>query len=192
MSYFSNAIAASQTWEVWQTGKFFRMLASSGACRVEFFSNGSLQSVVDNVQGGFWRESDETFDRVRVTDMSGGSNTVEIVTDMAKIGYDRLSISGAVVVEPTRSASGLIATTAIVTTISSVLRTSEAHRKWLMIQNRDAVGNIYVVFGNVATIATGIKIGPGQTWESGLICPTASVQAIGDVASNPNVFTCFL
>lgn len=187
MSYLSNSLASGTAWQIEGAGNFFRLLSTSGAVRVEFYRNGSLVSVTDNVHAGFWRESAKPFDRVRLTNMSGGTNTLEVVIDSDRIGYDRVSISGNIIAQakngtPTQAA-------ATVTTAAANLLAANASRRYMLIQNKDAAGNIWInLQGTAATQTNGIKIGPGQSYESGsLYCSAAAISAIGDIASNANI-----
>lgn len=62
-------------------------------------------------------------------------------------------------------------------------------RQYLLIQNKDQVGTIWVGFSLVVTQANGIRIGPGESWEWATTIPVGSVNLIGDIASNPNIIT---
>ena len=185
--YFVNTVTAGTTWEIYEAGKYFRILSATGAVRVEFFANGSSLARVDNVQGGLWRESPDVFDKVRITDQSGAANAVEVMIDSGRLGYDRLSISGAVTSQaknatPTQSA-------ATVTTTSATLLPASTSRRYLLIQNKDGAGTVYInLAGAAATVANGVKLGPGQSYESGASWVTAAaITAIGDIASNANI-----
>jgi hypothetical protein len=186
VSYSAKTLAASEAWEVREAGRFFRLLSSAGPVKLDFYRNGSFLSSIENVQGGIWRESQEVFDRVRITDQSGGSNAVEVLIDSEHVGYDRLSISGNVTSQPANGAPSQAAVT--VTNVNASMLAANANRRWLLIQNKSASGAIYISFNGAATAANGIKLSPGQSWESGGWCPNTQVQAIGDIASNPDVF----
>jgi hypothetical protein len=187
MSYLANSLASGAAWQIEGAGNFFRLLAATGAVRAEFYRNGSLISVTDNVQAGFWRESAQPFDRVRLTDQSGGANALEVVIDSDHIGYDRMSISGNISAQakngtPTQAA-------ATVTTTSAQLVAANANRRYLLVQNKSTSGTIYLNFaGAAATTANGLKIGIGEAYESSAAwVSSAQINAIGDIASNPDV-----
>lgn len=74
-----------------------------------------------------------------------------------------------------------------VTNASQEFAAANSDRKYLLIQNKDSVGNIYVNFGAAATVANGVKIIPGGNYELNNIAPNNSVNIIGDIASNANV-----
>jgi hypothetical protein len=65
---------------------------------------------------------------------------------------------------------------------------ANANRRYLLIQNNDTAGIIYVrLDGGAATAATGIKIAAGGSYECAGYVPTGAITAIGDIASNANV-----
>lgn len=187
MSYYKQTVAAAATWEVQESGNFFRLLNTTGNVKVEFYRMGVMVSVAENVQGGLWREGE--FDRVRIVDQSAAPNTVDFMIDLARVGYDRAA--GTVTVatlNPTRFTGANTQRT--VTTTSAQLVAANASRSYLLIQNKDSAGTIWVTFGaTAATQAKGIMIGPGQSLELGCNVTTGAMQAIGDIASNAGVVT---
>lgn len=116
-----------------------------------------------------------------------------IVPAMAKLyayngaTWDRLQVDTNKQLKTTEQAYNFTNTNPAVTNASSVILAANAARKFLMIQNKDAAGNIYIVFGAAATVALGIKIAPGQTLTLDAKVPAGSINAIGDIANNPNV-----
>lgn len=77
---------------------------------------------------------------------------------------------------------------ATVTTASAQLLAARTSRRYLLIQNKDATGDIYVnVTGVAAAAATGILVPAGGSLELAGFCPTAAIFAIGTIASNANI-----
>lgn len=74
-----------------------------------------------------------------------------------------------------------------VTNASQVFSAANINRQYLLIQNKDTLGNIWVVFNAAATTLLGIKIPVGGSYELNNVCSTDSINIIGDVASNSNV-----
>lgn len=74
-----------------------------------------------------------------------------------------------------------------VTNASQIFSATNVTRNYLLIQNNDAVGNIYVRFAAAATVLTGVKIPPGANYELNSNVSSSSVNIIGDIASNANV-----
>lgn len=74
-----------------------------------------------------------------------------------------------------------------VTTASAELVAANPNRSYLLIQNNDATGVVYVNFGAAATAANGVKIPPGGSYELNSNIATNAVNAIGSIANNANV-----
>jgi hypothetical protein len=69
-----------------------------------------------------------------------------------------------------------------------VLAVANPLRRFALIDNKSATGTIYVrVDGGVPTVATGVALAPGESWELSGFVPTGAIRAIGDIASNPEV-----
>ena len=77
-----------------------------------------------------------------------------------------------------------------VTSSSAQLLAANASRQYLLVQNKDSSGTVYLVFGGAAaTTALGLAIPPGGYFEWNGTVPLGEVRAIGNVASNTNVVT---
>ncbi len=74
-----------------------------------------------------------------------------------------------------------------VTNTSAQILAADANRQYLLIQNNDPVGNIFISFGAAATLTTGVMIRPGGFYELNNVCDVQAIFAIGDIASNTNV-----
>jgi hypothetical protein len=75
-----------------------------------------------------------------------------------------------------------------VTNASSQILAARAGRRYLMIVNKHATGIIYVnLTGAAATVANGVELGPGDSYEIDNYCTNAAITAIGDIASNASV-----
>lgn len=82
----------------------------------------------------------------------------------------------------------MVNTAKTVTNASAQLVAANASRRFLLIQNKDAAGNLFVTLdGTAATTANGIKIGSGSTLILDVFAPVGAIFAIGDVASNANI-----
>ncbi len=177
MGYYSNNIQAGNAWEINVAGAFARIMNAGANVRAEFYKNGSLQSEISNVGSGFWRRGE--FDRIILRN-GATTNLVEIVTEHDEMGMDSFSIVG--------QQGAYSQTVGTVSNASGLILGANAGRRYLLIQNKDAAGNIYVnAAGVAATVANGLKIGPGQSLEFNAFNPTAGIYAIGDMANNPNI-----
>lgn len=75
-----------------------------------------------------------------------------------------------------------------VTNASAQVLAANAARRFLMVQNKDAAGSVWVTLdGSAATTGNGIKIAPGSSLILDVYTPVAAIMAIGDIASNANI-----
>lgn len=77
-------------------------------------------------------------------------------------------------------------TVVTVTSTSTQFLSLRANRRFLIIQNNDATGNVFVNFGAAATTAH-IKVIPGANLFLDSNTPITELHMIGSIASNPNV-----
>lgn len=179
-------LSAGQRAEFQELSDFFRILTDTAGATfsVEFYLMGAR--VVDDaasVQAGYAeRFLEGTFDKVVIT-----PNIATTVTFVTRLGNDvRYDIppTGQV----TLQAGAFSHATATVTTTSATIKPASSLRRYLLVQNKDTAGTIFVrLDGVAATAATGITIAPGESLELSIRCPTGAVTAIGDIASNTNV-----
>lgn len=127
-----------------------------------------------------------------------GSNTIVGTLKIGEGDFAGKNIAGSVSVSnsPTVSVSNIPAVSGAsvshsqktVTNASGQHVAGNATRRYLLIQNNDATGNIWVrIDGTAATTATGVKIPPGGSWEITGWLSENPVTMIGDIASNANV-----
>lgn len=76
-----------------------------------------------------------------------------------------------------------------VTNASNILSAADADRKYFLVQNNHATGNIFVQFGAAAAVASGVKIPPGSSYELNANMTSGAIYAVGDIASNAAVIT---
>lgn len=188
MKTYSLIFAGASTIQLNVVGRYFRLLSVPSAVDVKLFKGGSLLSYGDisgvlaglsvTVPGG------EYFDRVEIT--SAGAQTVQLGIGDGTATYDRSD--GNVTVTNATVNGAHVPTAETVTNASTTIIAANAARKYLLIQNQDATGNIWVRCDGAAAAATSacFKIPPGGSWEF-LVAPTGAVTAIGDIASNANV-----
>lgn len=170
---------------------FFRLMEATGPVSVIFYDAGREVARSDSVKAGYAERFAQGFDSWRIE--SPTAQTIQFVTRLGNsVDYDIAPtgvVSGTVNVGNLPSVSSLF-TQAVetVTTTSGQLLAARATRRYLLIQNRNTSGFIYVnVTGAAATVAGGIELGPGDSYELATFCPTAAITAIGSIASNPNV-----
>ena len=67
---------------------------------------------------------------------------------------------------PTWNTGNLTQGTVAATTVSGTLLAANANRRYLLLQNRDATGTLYLGFGTAAVAALGgVFLGPGSRFE---------------------------
>lgn len=79
-------------------------------------------------------------------------------------------------------------TSVTVTNASQALVAANGLRRWIMIQNNDGAGNVFLAFGSTAATTALIKIAPAANITfSSVGIPTQTINLIGSIASNANV-----
>lgn len=162
-------------------GEMFKIISATGAMNVR-----TDRAQLDGLVAGQGMQ-ENPFDWLEIQDASGASNTIKLL--ISSDGFID-GITGAMQITqnvPVRS--GSFANTAkTVTNASAQLVAANSARTYLLIQNKDTSGTIYINFGaGAATTANGIMIGPGGVYEMSDVQSTQALQAIGTIASNTNV-----
>lgn len=181
----SQNVGAGSSTRYHVTARHFRLLEGNGLV-VRFFSNGAEEGIADGVDSGFYLKADDLFDEIRIE--SADAQTIKFTAGSGEAGAaSAVSISGTV---STKRAQVVLSQAAVaVTNASGVLLAANVNRRFLLVQNNDAAGNVFLnLTGAAATAAAGVKIAPGGSLllsdgEAG----GAAVNAIGDIANNPNV-----
>lgn len=173
-------IAANGSYQVIVGGSYFKILAATGDVDVR---SESVDIKAIGAGQGFQKQP---FKRLTITDKTGATNTVKFIVSDAEF-ID--SLNGTVGIDSNKAAtSAAFANTAnTVTNASAQLVAANTARQYLLIQNNDAAGSIFVRFGAASTLTTGVKIAPGGYFEWFGVVPTGAVHAIGSIASNANV-----
>lgn len=184
--YQSITLAAGVAVEFTEVNDFFRILESSlSDIAVTFYANGREVSKAQNLKAGYSeRFKNDPFDRVRISSATGG--TVEFVTRLGNdVAYDKAPVGTMII---TNVNGAFTHTTPTVTNASTTLKAANPNRRYILIQNNDASGIVYVRFdGATATATNGLKLAPGQSYEASNFGPTGAITAIGSIASNANV-----
>lgn len=120
-------------------------------------------------------------ERVGSAELSGSVS----IAGSVELGAATLAALETVTLDPARATGANTQKT--VTNASASLVAENLTREYLLIQNKDASGNIYINFGAAATVANGVLIPPKGTFvlENNIL--TAQIFAIGDIGSNANV-----
>lgn len=186
--HLTTTLSPSQRIEFAMQGDFFRLMQASLPLLIQFYRNGAEIAEADQVLAGYAeRFRNVKFDRIAITN-GGTSQSIQIAArDGNDVAYDTPP-NGNVTI--TNTGGAFTQSQHTVTTTSGQLRAANALRRYLLIQNNDTTGTVYVnVAGAAATVAAGIAIGPGGSYELGNFVPTGAINAIGSIASNANVVT---
>jgi hypothetical protein len=176
-------ISAGETWVIDAVASNFRLLETSGAVTVKFYRHGAEVGAADDMEAGFSSDG-ELFERVTI--YSGTTQAVKFSVSDGGMKYDRSS--GSVSVTNYSQQGAYTQAPATVTNATGQLLAANPARHALMIQNKDAAGNIFVTLsGAAATLTNGFKIAPGANMILDVFAPTGAIMAIGDIASNANI-----
>ena len=181
-------IGAGSTEELAVKGDYVRLRSAPYDVILE---NPETSEKVEGSQGDDFELS--PFKRLKVTNTGGVDSIFKLTISQGKKAGSaqvagNIAVSGGVTVNSQIPAQAVGSNTQkTVTNASTSLVAANAQREYLLIQNKDATGNIYIVFNAAATVAAGVKITPGGSFELNSNILTAQIFAIGDIASNANV-----
>lgn len=187
MQTFKQTFASAQTWELNIVGSYFSTLQCTNPVNVRLYQGGQLLGL-GNIQGllAGLEVFDVQFDRVQI-DVTG-ADTVQIGIGNGQARYNRINTNTTITNNRQPTTSTFANTAKTVTTASAKLIEANANRQYLLIQNKDDAGNLYLCFGDgPATVANGIKVPPGGAFEQPNTQSIQSIFAIGDTANNVNI-----
>lgn len=180
-------MTAGQRIEFVEPGDFFRLMAGTAPVTVEYYKDGKELAEGTNVSVGYAEKfNGSTFDKIAIT--STANQTLTFATRLGnEVNYDTPP-NGQVTVTNTSGAFTQAQKT--VTNASGQLLAANTARRYVLIQNNDASGDVYVTLDSTAaTTDKGIKIGAGASYECWGFVPNGAINAIGSIASNANVVT---
>lgn len=169
-----------------ETADFFRVLAfPDNDLTVIFYKNGAEVARAENVGAGYAENVGSAFDRIVLVSAGGGG--LDYVTRLGGVVTYDTPPNGNVTV--TNTSGAVVNTAKTVTNADGQLLPAKAGRRYLLIQNKDAAGIVYISFGaGAATVANGVKIAAGGSFAADAnFCPDNEIRAIGSIANNPNV-----
>lgn len=165
---------------------FLRVMDAEAPLTITYYRNGAEVARAENVGEGYAEKFDGGAYFDRVTIYSATAQTVQIAARFGNVvAYDKAP-TGQVQLTGEQGSFGQAQKT--VTNASTTILAAKANRRYLLIQNNDPSGIIYIrLDGFVSTSAVGIKIEPGGSYECAGFAPSGSITAIGSIASNANV-----
>lgn len=175
-------------WELNVAGSYFTTLQCTNPINVRFYQGGKLLDLgeIKGLLAGL-EVFDIKYDRVQV-DITA-ADTVQIGIGNGNARYNRQQTSVTITNNKQPIVSTFANTAKTVTSASASLLAANAARQYLLIQNNDATGTVYLSFGVAATLANGLRIAPGGTYELPSTQTSQQIFAIGDTASNANIIT---
>jgi hypothetical protein len=196
MQTYQQTFAAAQVWELYVTGRYFTTLECTQPINVRFYKGGQLldagaiNGLMSGLEMTLGNIEDRTpaFDRVQIDVQAG--DTVKIGIGNGQGRYNRGAASVTITQGKVAQTGAFANVQKTVTNVTGQLLAANTARQYMLIQNKDTAGNLYVSFGaGAATVANGVRIIPGGAFELVGVCSTQAIQAIGDIASNANVVT---
>lgn len=186
--HLTMTLTANQRVEFNEDADFFRLMQAVGPVTVEYYRNGAEVAEGTNVLAGYAEQFVDTggFDKFAITNVYGATQSITFATRLGNVVSYDTPPNGNVII--TNTGGAFTQAQATVTNASGQLAAANPARRFLLVQNNDASGNVYVtVDGSAATTAKGILLPPGGSMEISNFVPTGQVNAIGSIASNANV-----
>lgn len=176
--------AANSITEFTEQADFFRLMQSETSVNVYFYAQGREVARADLVSGGYAEQFSEPFDRVVIE--SETAQAIQFVCRRGNRVYYDQPPQGLVIVQNVNGAFSQSQET--VTNASGELLPANAGRRYLLVQNKDAGGDVYITLdGSDATTGNGVKVVAGGSLELAGFVSVGPVKAIGSIANNPNV-----
>lgn len=178
---YDDTLTANQAFPRMLGGAMFKLISSTGPI--------NIKTDKVNLKGITAGQGFEgiPYNSIEITDASGASNTIRYM--VASDGFiDGLTGAMTVTSQVPPQSSSFANTQKTVTSASTQMVAANTARKYLMFQNNDTVGNIFIGFGaGAVTTANGVKIAPGGAYEIPYAQTQQAIQAIGSLATQSNV-----
>lgn len=164
----SVALAAGATEVINATGNYIAALTATGAFSIGLDDNGLTPweaGLSANLEPG------ETYSKVRITDLSGAPNTVEMCLGYGQFKDARFTLLGSITTSPTKAtAFASVPDVVCGAAGQTILAVALATRRQLIVSNLAANASTIRVGDVGAAAGEGVELAPGQT----LIVDTAA------------------
>lgn len=164
-------------------GGFYKLIAATGLVAVQRDSNGSKISGLQVNQGEI-----ANFQRLTVTDESGGTNTITILIGDGRNTFIDTNVQVSVNKSVQISGAGPTLRYTPASGAASNALLANANRQWMFVQNNDPAVAVWIRMGpsGSAAVGNGIKLMPGDVFEMNTIVHTGLVTVIGEAAGTAN------
>lgn len=182
MRTLKQTFAAAGTWQVLETARHFRLIGvgANQTVDVRLYRMGSVVYEATGVEGGFWAEPENGFDRWEVT--SATAQTVTVATTNGRGGYDRvaqtISVTGAIKLQQSTAITDLAPVT--VGTAAVQLVAADSTRTGVRIFNNGSA-EIYIGGAGITTANGAVKVPPTGIWNEDNVAG-AALYAISSAA----------
>lgn len=174
-----------------EVGDFFRILAATADMTVTFYWQGREVAKAEGVSAGY-AEGFKSGQFDKITIISATAQTIQFVTRLGNVVAYDAPPTGNVSVQNLPALQGAFTqANPAVTSASTQIMAANAARRYLLIQNNDATGDIYITLdGTEATVGgKGLKIAAGGSYEVPFYLCSGAIKAIGSIVNNANVVT---
>ena len=178
-------INAGERLEFFEQGDFFRLMQAADPITVEYFAREKRVAEAEEVNEGYAEKFERSqFERIAIT--SATTQQIQfVIRDGNSVDYDQPP-TGSVIVE--NSSGPFTQQQKTVTNASGQLLAEKLNRRYLLIQNNDAAGILYInLSAAAAAAASGVRVLPGGSYECQGYVTTSAINAIGNIANNPNI-----
>lgn len=172
------AIAAGERIPFQVIGDFFHLLETTSPVDIEFLKNGATQYAASGMEFGFFVRPSGGFTGLAFT--SAVAQTFKIAYGLGDGGYNRTTGSVQIIGQQGAFTEGRVS----LTNANQAIIGANASRKYLMVQNNDAVAVMRVTLnGGAAMVGQGFRVQPGNMLELNGYQSTAAINAIMETAT---------
>ncbi|MFA7399115.1 MAG: hypothetical protein WCZ98_01410 [Sideroxydans sp.] len=158
-------------------GNYFHLLETTAGIDVEFVRNQGVFATARNMEFGFSSRPSDGFEGLVLT--SATTQAVKIVVGEGNGGYDRTTGS----VQIIGNQGTFTQTAKSVTNAAQVAAAANTARKSIEVQNNSAAGVLRVrVDGTAASVSSGLRLQPGQSYVPQGYVPTGAISVCMETA----------
>jgi hypothetical protein len=158
-------------------GNYFHLLESTSGVDIDFMRNGSVESSSRNMEFGFFSKPSGGFTGLNFK--STTTQTIKIAAGFGDGGYNRTTGS----VQIIGNQGVFTQTSKSVTNAAQVAAAANTARNSIEVQNNSAAGVLRVrVDGTAASVSSGLRLQPGQSYVPQGYVPTGAISVCMETA----------